>query len=128
VEDLIDLTGEYKFVKGKRISGESVSINSKLIMEKEGENYKYTIDEIFRVDGRVTTKEHFEGTMSDKIFTVSMNYGGEWDWSLLGDNEIVERGGSFTLRKGHFDNNNPSGWILLEFDKDRGDEQTFRKD
>jgi len=131
VEDLMDYTGEYTYEKSERIMGEMTWVKSKLIMEKEGQNYKYTIDEITGVGRSDINKKHFEGTMSDKIFTVSMKDGGEWDWSLLGDNEIVERGGSFILFSGHFDNNSTINWrnkLVLSFDKDKGYSQMFQRD
>lgn len=131
VEDLLDYTGEYSFEKSETILGELTWMKSKLTMEKDGENYKYSIDEILGVGRNVESKNHYEGTMSDKIFTVSMKDGGEWDWSLLGDNEIVERGGSFMLFSGHFDNNSTINWrnkLVLSFDKDRGSSQMFERD
>lgn len=128
-EDIVDLTGEYSFEKSETILGELTWMKSKLTMEKDGENYKYSIDEILGVGRNVESKNHYEGIMDKKLSIPQDGPGGMkiYEWRLLGDKSLVEKGSHFELTKRHFGESEHDGPLFLHlcFDEGRGYQQDF---
>ena len=135
-DDLVDLTGEYSFEKSETILGELTWMKSKLTMEKDGENYKYSIDEILGVGRKVESKNHYGGIMDNELSIPQEGLGGMkiYEWRLLGDKSLVEKGSKFELTKRHFGeselnqkNDDTPFFLHLCFDEGKGYQQDFKR-
>jgi len=131
--DLVDLSGTYNFEKSRVILGEKTSMKSTLNMKKDSNTYTYFIDQVTWTGyGNVIGRSHFEGTMSDKISSEYSNTLEQYtyEWKLLGDTELIERGGYFELSKNHFNIKKPSEtvYLHLSFSEGRGDSQSFKRE